>query len=142
MTLPRPVLIAILGLALCAAAFLATRSANDTGTGVTSVEPAPQPAPVTNHKAAKPAKPVHAAKPAHAAKPHKAAPMQPATAAEQAAAAATPQATSKPATLTPAKPAVAPKVALTIGTRLQSADSERRVKVRFVESKLLVAWGK
>src|SRR3954451_18019925 len=53
MTLPRPVLIAILGLALCAAAFLATRSANDTGSTVTSVPS--QPSPVVNHTPAKPA---------------------------------------------------------------------------------------
>ena len=41
MTLPRPVLIALLGLALCAAAFLATRSANDTGSAVTTTPAAP-----------------------------------------------------------------------------------------------------
>ena len=41
MTLPRPVLLAVLGLALCAAAFLATRSANDTGSAVTAAPPAP-----------------------------------------------------------------------------------------------------
>src|SRR3954470_14702184 len=67
MTLPRPVLIAILALALCAAAFLATRSANDTGSAVTSVTP--QPTPVVKHHA-KPVKPVHGAK------SHKIAPAQ------------------------------------------------------------------
>jgi hypothetical protein len=46
MTLPRPVLLALLGLALCAAAFLATRSASDTGGAVTSSPPAAAPAPV------------------------------------------------------------------------------------------------
>src|SRR3954470_5692409 len=98
MTLPRPVLIAILALALCAAAFLATRSANDTGSAVTSV--APQPTPVVKH----PAKPV---KPVHRAKPHKLVPVQqsPAESAAAAARAAKPQtAPTKPAT--PAKPPV------------------------------------
>jgi hypothetical protein len=42
MTLPRPVLIALLGLALCAAAFLATRNANDTGGAVTTTPPVAQ----------------------------------------------------------------------------------------------------
>ena len=53
MTLPRPVLIALLGVALCAAAFLATRSASDTNSAVTTVTPQPQTPQV--HKAAKPA---------------------------------------------------------------------------------------
>ena len=103
MTLPRPVLIALLGLALCAAAFLATRSANDTGSAVTSVTP---PAPGSSHSTAKPA---------HAAKAHKAAPVQPKPADKPHAAAATPakpQVADKPAT--PAKPAVSPEVAKTL----------------------------
>src|SRR2546423_6548485 len=98
MTLPRPVLIAILGLALCAAAFLATRSANDTGSAVTSV--APQPSPVVKH-------PAKSLKPVHHAKPHKVVPAQqsPAESAAAAARAAQPQtATTTPAT--PAKPPV------------------------------------
>jgi hypothetical protein len=108
MTLPRPVLIAILGLALCAAAFLATRSANDTGSAVTSV--APQPSPVVKH-------PAKAVKPVHHAKQHKVAPVQqsPAEGAAAAARAAKPQtapAPTKPAT--PAKPAVSPEVAKTL----------------------------
>jgi hypothetical protein len=110
MTLPRPVLIAILGLALCAAAFLATRSANDTGSAVTSV--APQPAPVVNHSATKPVKPVH-----HGVKPHKLVPAKPQPLAKPkphavAPAITKPQATTKPAT--PAKPAVSPEVAKTL----------------------------
>ena len=89
MTLPRPVLIAILGLALCAAAFLATRSANDPGTSVTTAPPAP---------AAK--KPATANKPnADAAKPDKAAAQKPDKAAAQkpdkAAAAQKPEAATK-----------------------------------------------
>ena len=105
MTLPRPVLIAILGLALCAAAFLATRSANDTGSAVTSVTP--QPAPVVNHRATKPVKPVHPAAKSHKVVPH--APVKPHAAAV---APTKPQATTKPAT--PAKPAVSPEVAKTL----------------------------
>jgi hypothetical protein len=109
MTLPRPVLIALLGLALCAAAFLATRSANDTGSAVTSVSPGSQSTPVQKHPAAKPAKPVHASK------PHRATPVQhkPVTKPHAAAPAPTkPQTTTKPAT--PAKPPVSPEVAKTL----------------------------
>jgi hypothetical protein len=109
MTLPRPVLIALLGLALCAAAFLATRSANDTGSAVTAEPPIEQP--VAN-PAAKPAAKPHGAqahkatpaKPAATAKPHKATPATPATKP------ATPA--TKPAT--PAKPAVSAQVAKTL----------------------------
>ena len=90
MTLPRPVLIAILGLALCAAAFLATRSANDTGSTVTN-------APVT--PAPKHAKPAHKANAKHASKPgHDAAKTQPHAAAKpDHAAAAKPQVKPEPA---------------------------------------------
>src|SRR2546423_8056118 len=105
MTLPRPVLIAILGLALCAAAFLATRSANDTGSTVTSVPS--QPSPIVKHPGAKSAK--------HAANAHKAVAVKPkpATTAHAAAPTATkPQTATKPAA--PAKPAVSPEVAKTL----------------------------
>ena len=70
MTLPRPVLLALLGVALCAAAFLATRTANDTGDAVTSTAPVTQPKPAVKPHA-KPAKKAHArhAAPATAAKP-------------------------------------------------------------------------
>jgi hypothetical protein len=98
MTLPRPVLIALLGLALCAAAFLATRSANDTGSAVTSVTPTP-------------AAPHAAPKPAHAPKAHKAAPVQPKPHAA-APSITKPQIPTKPAT--PPKPAVSPEVAKTL----------------------------
>src|SRR2546423_10446985 len=110
MTLPRPVLIALLGVALCAAAFLATRSANDTGSAVTSVSPGAQSTPVHRHPAtAKPAKPVHAPK------PHRVAPVQhkPAVKPHAAVPAPTkPQTATKPAT--PAKPPVSPEVAKTL----------------------------
>src|SRR5436853_1158756 len=108
MTLPRPVLIAILGLALCAAAFLATRSANDTGSAVTSVTP--QPAPVVKHHGAKPVRPVHPAARSHTVVPVK--PHAPAKTHPAAVAPTKPQATTKPAT--PAKPAVSPEVAKTL----------------------------
>src|SRR3954447_26242779 len=51
MAVPRPVLLALLGVALCAAAFLATRGAQDTGGSVTAVPtPAPTaPAPKATH---------------------------------------------------------------------------------------------
>jgi hypothetical protein len=42
MAVPRPVLLALIGIALCAAAFMATRGASDNG----AVTAAPQPAPV------------------------------------------------------------------------------------------------
>lgn len=93
MTLPRPVLIALLGLALCAAAFLATRSANDTGDAITST-PATPVAP-----AHKPAAPAHKAKKAGA---HKAAPAAPPAAKPEVKPAAP---ATKPAT--PAKPGTA-----------------------------------
>ena len=75
MAVPRPVLLALLGVALCAAAFLATRGAHDPGASVTAVPaPAPTPsAPKANH--AKPkanhARPKvhHSAPKAHAPRP-------------------------------------------------------------------------
>jgi hypothetical protein len=108
MTLPRPVLIAILGLALCAAAFLATRSANDTGSVVTSVTP--QQKPVVKHPGTRPVKPVH-----RAVKPHNVVPVKPHPVVKPHAATpapAKPQTTTKPAA--PAKPAVSPEVAKTL----------------------------
>jgi hypothetical protein len=114
MTLPRPVLIALLGVALCAAAFLATRSASDTNSAVTSVTPQTQ-APAV-HKAAKPAgKP---AARAHGAKAHKSVPAtkQPPVEKSTAPAAAPAQTQhATPATpAKPAKPAVSPQVAKTL----------------------------
>src|SRR3954471_10423241 len=70
MALPRPVLLAVLGLALCAAAFLATRGAKDPGGAITA---APTPAPEATPAPAKHEPAKHAAKPAKA---HKAAPTQ------------------------------------------------------------------
>ena len=108
MTLPRPVLIAILGLALCAAAFLATRSANDTGSAVTSVTPAP----VTKHPAVKPVKPVHPAKQHKLVPVHAKPAVKPHAVAKPQASATKPQATAKPAT--PEKPTVSPELAKTL----------------------------
>src|SRR4051812_7678662 len=101
MTLPRPVLIAVLGLALCAAAFLATRSANDTGSTVTSVPV--QPHPIVKHPGHKSAKP--------GAKVHKAVPAKPSAAAKASAAA---RAATTPHATKPAKPAISPEVAKTL----------------------------
>ena len=109
MTLPRPVLIALLGLALCAAAFLATRSAKDTGGAVTTAPPTPQSSanPATKQHASKPQ--AHKAAPAqHKPAQHKAAPVHKA---------AKPETTpAVPATKpqTPPKAPVAPEVAKTL----------------------------
>src|SRR3954447_15658140 len=115
MTLPRPVLIALLGVALCAAAFLATRSASDTNSGVPPATPQTQ-APAV-HKAVKPGhKP---AAPANGARAHKAAPAAKGPSAEksQTPAAPAPARTQDAAPATPAKPAkpaVSPQVAKTL----------------------------
>jgi hypothetical protein len=98
MTLPRPVLIALLGVALCAAAFLATRTANDTDGAVTTTPPVAQPTqaskPSAKSAAAKPADKAHARKaaPAPAAKPE----TKPATKPEVSAA-KKPETAAKPA---------------------------------------------
>jgi hypothetical protein len=103
MTLPRPVLIALLGVALCAAAFLATRSASDTNSAVTTVTPAPPTAPV--HRAVKPSK---RATPAKAHKAGSAAAPKQTVGKHHAA-------TQAPAQPKPApKPAVSPQVAKTL----------------------------
>jgi hypothetical protein len=69
MAVPRPVLLALLGLALCAAAFMATRGAREPGGSSVAAAPA-APAPV-QHKAA-PAKHAAAVKHATKAPAHKA----------------------------------------------------------------------
>src|SRR3954447_11070795 len=110
MSLPRPLLIALLGVALCAAAFLATRSASATGSAVTTTPPAAQPA-------AKPA-----AKPADKTGPqaHKAAPVKETPAQHkpaQADKASKPKTKpAAPATTAPAAPKapVSPEVAKTL----------------------------
>jgi hypothetical protein len=101
MTLPRPVLIALLGVALCAAAFLATRSASDTNSAVTTVTPTPAPV----HTATKPAKP---AKPAHKA----AAPSAHKPSVEKS------QTTPAPTQPKPAKPAPKPAVSSEVAKTL------------------------
>ncbi|MEA2448930.1 MAG: hypothetical protein QOG63_862 [Thermoleophilaceae bacterium] len=68
MAVPRPVLLAVLALALCAAAFLATRGAKDPQGAITAA-PTPAPAaapPAAKHHAPKPAKTHKAAPPAGA----------------------------------------------------------------------------
>lgn len=110
MTLPRPVLIALLGLALVAAAFLATRSANDTGSAVTTTPP------VAQQPQATPASPAGKAKAAHGGPgTHKAAPAQHKQApAPKAAAPATKPDTAPAKPATPAKPAPSSDVAKTL----------------------------
>src|SRR3954454_12372465 len=104
MAVPRPVLLALLGVALCAAAFLTTRGAQDPGGSVTAVPaPAPTPpAPKANHAAPKAnhAKPKanHSAPKTHAPNPQpKPEPRH--------------QAKPEPKPVTPTKPA-SPAVAL------------------------------
>ena len=70
MAVPRPVLLALLGLALCAAAFMATRGAREPGGNAVTATPA-APAPAT-HKVHKAAPATHRA--GKAAQVHKAAP--------------------------------------------------------------------
>src|SRR5918997_3118361 len=68
MAVPRPVLLALLGLALCAAAFLATRGAQDPG-GEITVAPTPAPvAPKTEKSDPAPAREKAAEAPAPAPK--------------------------------------------------------------------------
>ncbi len=82
MAVPRPVLLALLGLALCAAAFMATRGAREPGgSAVTATPVAPAPAthraaPAT-HKAAKPASKAEVHKVAKPQQPQKAAAAKP-----------------------------------------------------------------
>src|SRR4051794_35484864 len=66
MAVPRPVLVALLGLALVSAAFLATRGAREPGGSVTAVPATatPAPAPATKHATA-PGKTRHSAASKH-----------------------------------------------------------------------------
>jgi hypothetical protein len=90
---------ALLGLALCAAAFLATRTANDTGGAVTTSPPVSVPQPIVKPPSSAATSAVHKAAPATPASKHHAAP----------ATAAKPQAATKPQVV--AKPTVSPEVA-------------------------------
>src|SRR4051794_11460156 len=73
MALPRPVLLAVLGLALCAAAFLATRGAKDPGGAITAAPTAP----VTSAPATKPSGQAHKSGQADkAGRTHEAAPAK------------------------------------------------------------------
>jgi len=125
MAVPRPVLLALLGVALCAAALLATRGARDPGGAVTSV-----PTQAPPRAAVKPAvKPAHHAKRAHDARTSKqpaarhraAAPSTPLDGVRDAAGAAAPgksharQAPAKPGLVPPAETAVRVKAALVRG---------------------------
>jgi hypothetical protein len=144
MAVPRPVLLALLGVALCAAAFLATRGAHEPGGSVTAVPtPAPTPAAPKTHKAApktghaKPKgghaapkahaprsapKPQPAPQPRHQAKPEPkpVAPTKPATpAVALAAVEAGAQAVTPPGAKPPAPPA--PKPQPSLAARVKSA---------------------
>jgi hypothetical protein len=76
MAVPRPVLLALLGLALCAAAFMATRGAREPGGDSVAAAPV-TPAPAVNKAAPAKAKPAKPAKAADKAPVHKAAAPQP-----------------------------------------------------------------
>src|SRR4051812_27921282 len=122
MTLPRPVLIALLGVALCAAAFLATRSASDTNSAVTTVTPQPQAPPATKPRnpAARPPPPATAPKPPrpapppHGAKAHRPVPAAKQPTVEKPGAPAQTQHATPAPPAKPAKPAVSPQVAKTL----------------------------
>ena len=92
MAVPRPVLLALLGLALCAAAFMATRGAREPGGSVAATPAAPAPAKAAKHAAG--VKP-HAAKAAHKAPAH--------TATKPQTHAAKPQAKPQPKAAAPAR---------------------------------------
>src|SRR4051794_27614959 len=76
MAVPRPVLLALLGLALCAAAFMATRGAREPGGDSVAAAPV-TPAPAVHKAAPAKAKPAKPAKAADKAPVHKAATPQP-----------------------------------------------------------------
>jgi outer membrane biosynthesis protein TonB len=140
MAVPRPVLLALMGVALCAAAFLATRGAQEPGGSVTAV-PAPTPTPSASkpHRSAPKdghAKPKanHSAPKAHTPRPqpkpepkHQAgpepkpvAPTKPATpAVALAAVEAGAQAVTPPGAKPPAPPA--PKPQPSLAARVKSA---------------------
>jgi hypothetical protein len=86
MAVPRPVLLALVGLALCAAAFLSTRGAKDPGGAVTAL-PATAPTPAPASTAKRPATQHQAAPPKHQA---------PARTAQKPAAKAAPKAAAGP----------------------------------------------
>jgi hypothetical protein len=133
MALPRPVLLALLGVALCAAAFLATRGAQDPGGAVTSVPTPAPPAPVKHaakpaakkpavHKAAAPKTAAH--KPAaKAADKHQAAATKPATPMDTIRDAAKSAVPSKPQTSRPAKPEPAASTAERVRGALARGDA-------------------
>jgi hypothetical protein len=97
MAIPRPLLIALLGVALCGAAFVATRGAHDTG-GAVNQAPVTSATPAKHHAVnqAPGHKPVHRPnhKASHAAKPK--APAKPAVTKPHALAASKPAAPAKP----------------------------------------------
>jgi hypothetical protein len=139
MAVPRPVLLALLGVALCAAAFLATRGSSDPGGSVTAV-PAPAPA-APKTSAAKPHTKKHTPPARHAPKPkvapkHEAAPSKPVTATSAAlaavsggAAALAQPTASKPTAHKPTTPAPAPKPKVSLASRVKTALADGKAVV-------------
>jgi hypothetical protein len=122
MAIPRPLLLALLGVALCGAAFVATRGASDTG-GAVNQAPVTAPSPAVHHGTGRTPghKAVHRghhkAAPSHATKPKTPAKTAPAK----------PHATraAKPAPAAPAKPspsAVATTKVLTVLNAVNRGD--------------------
>jgi hypothetical protein len=99
----------LLGVALCAAAFLATRSANDTGSAVTTSPPVEQSTPAK--PAAKPAKKIENGPQANKSAPAK---DKPAAANTHKAAPAATKPATPPAPAKPVTPPVSPQVAKTL----------------------------
>ena len=135
MAVPRPVLLALLGVALCAAALLATRGAHDPGGSVTAM-PAPAPTAPAPHQSQAPKKHAASHAPKAHAKPqpkhaqpktvqpkHDAAPTGPAApAAALAAVTSGAQAMAAPNTSTkPTAPQPAPKPKLSLAERVKVA---------------------
>ncbi len=126
MAVPRPVLLALLGVALCAAAFLATRGAQDPGGSVTAV-PAPAPSKPAQHASKPQAKkhppPGHERKQAKPKpKPEHTAPAKPVApgAAALAAVETGAQAVTQPNAAAP-KPPTTSKPKASLATRVKSA---------------------
>src|SRR4051812_10846230 len=134
MAVPRPVLFALLGIALCAAAFMATRGAREPGGSVTAV-PAPVPAPAAKPKAANQHR-THAASKAGSPSAYAAAANQgtkhaaPAPAKPHTNAAAQHGAGTKPATTHPAQPGSQPATN-PVAERVKRALADGKVVVFF-----------
>ena len=124
MAVPRPVLLALLGVALCAAAFLASRGAQDPGGSVTAVPAPTAPAPHASSPQAKKHTPParHQARPKAKPEPKHSTPTKPVVpgAAALAAVSSGAQAVAQPDAAAPKPPTTStPKASL--ATRVKSA---------------------